>query len=100
MKGFRKAIFSGLPTVELATIVRDHVLPRPNLHGLYHVAASPINKCDLLHLVADVYGKRVTIEPSDDIAIDRSLDATRFNAATAYDPPDWPELVRRMHAFN
>ena len=86
--------------MELATIVRDHVLPRPDLSGLYHVAASPINKSDLLHLVADVYGKRVTIEPSDEVVIDRSLDATRFNTATGYAPADWPELVRRMHAFN
>jgi dTDP-4-dehydrorhamnose reductase len=100
VKGFRKAIFSGLPTVELATVVRDYVLPRPDLTGLYHVAADPINKCDLLHLVADAYGKRVTIEPSDDVVIDRSLDATKFNTATGYAPPKWPELVRRMHAFN
>ena len=100
VKGFRRAIFSGLPTVELATIVRDHVLPQPDLNGLYHVAARPINKYDLLHLVADVYGKQVTIEPSDDVVIDRSLDATRFNSTTGYAPPDWPDLVRRMHAFN
>jgi dTDP-4-dehydrorhamnose reductase len=100
VKGFRKAIFSGLPTVELATIVRDHVLRRPDMSGLYHVAASPINKCDLLHLVADTYGKRVTIEPSDDVVVDRSLDATRFNTTTGYAPPPWPELVRRMYTFN
>ncbi len=100
IKGFRKAIFSGVPTVELATIIRDHVLPRTDLTGLYHVAATPINKYDLLHLVADAYGKQITIEPSDDVVVDRSLDATRFNSVTRYAPPDWPELVRRMHDFN
>lgn len=100
VKGFRKAIFSGLPTVELATVVRDYVLPRPDLTGLYHVAAAPINKCELLHLVADAYGKQIVIEPSDDVVIDRSLDATRFNTTTGYAPPEWRELVRRMHAFN
>lgn len=100
VKGFRKAVFSGLPTVELATVVRDLVLPRPQLTGLYHVAASPINKCDLLHLIATTYDKTVRIDPSDDLVIDRSLDATRFNTATGYVPPAWPDLVRRMHAFN
>lgn len=99
VKGYRRAIFSGLPTVELATVVRDHVLPRPDLHGLYHVASEPIDKHALLQLVAAEYGKAITIEPSDDVVIDRSLDASRFRAATGYVPPAWPELIRRMHAF-
>ncbi|MDP1607311.1 MAG: SDR family oxidoreductase [Rhodocyclaceae bacterium] len=40
VKGYRRAIFSGLPTVELSRIVRDSVLPRAALSGLYHVAAA------------------------------------------------------------
>jgi dTDP-4-dehydrorhamnose reductase len=100
VKGFRKAIFSGLPTVELAAVIRDLVLPRPELTGLYHVAAAPINKCDLLHLIAATYGRQIQIVPSDGLVIDRSLDAGRFNTATGYSPPPWPELIRRMHAFN
>ena len=99
IKGYRQAIFSGLPTVELATIIRDHILPRPNLHGLYHVAAKPIDKDTLLRLVAEIYGKVVQIEPSDDVIIDRSLDASRFRAATGYTPPSWPELIRSMYTF-
>jgi len=100
VKGFRRAVFSGLPTVELACVIRDHVLPRPELHGLYHVAAEPIDKDALLRLVAAEYGKEIVIEPSDELVIDRSLDASRFRAATGYVPPPWPELIRRMHAFN
>lgn len=100
VKGFRKAIFSGLPTVELATVVRDVVLPRPDLSGVYHVAAEPINKCDLLRLIANAYGKQIEIMPSDDVIIDRSLDASRFNQATGYAPPPWPELIQRMREFN
>lgn len=99
VRGYRRAIFSGLPTVELATVVRDQVLPRPVLHGLYHVAAEPIDKDTLLRLVAAEYGKAIEIEPSDEVVIDRSLDASRFQAATGYVAPPWPELVRRMHAF-
>jgi dTDP-4-dehydrorhamnose reductase len=44
VKGYRRAIFSGLPTVELAAIIRDYVLPRSDLSGLYHVASAPISK--------------------------------------------------------
>lgn len=99
VRGFRRAIFSGLPTVELARVIRDHVLPHPELHGLYHVSAEPINKFDLLTLVARVYGKTIDITPDDKLAIDRSLDSTRFREATGYQPEPWPELVRRMHEF-
>lgn len=99
VKGFTRAIFSGLPTVELARAVSDFVLPHPRLHGLYHVAATPINKFELLKLVAQTYGKGIEIIPSDELVIDRSLKADRFKEATGYEPPEWPALVQRMYEF-
>ena len=99
IKGFTKAIFSGLPTVELARVVRDVVLKQPELHGLYHVAAKPINKFDLLNLVAKVYGKDIEIIPDESLVIDRSLNADHFKEATGYVAPDWPELIQRMYEF-
>lgn len=99
VRGFTRAVFSGLPTVELARVIRDHVIPRPELHGLYHVSAAPIAKYDLLTLVAAAYDKKITITPDDKLSIDRSLDSTRFRQATGYEPPAWPELVRRMRDF-
>lgn len=98
-KGFTRAIFSGLPTIELAAVIERFVIPRPELRGLYHVASAPISKHDLLRLVANAYDKQIVIEPSDDLVIDRSLDASRFNAATGYNPPAWPILVEQMNAF-
>ncbi len=98
VKGFSKAIFSGLPTVELARVMKDYVLPHPELNGLYHVASAPIAKLELLQLVATQYGKQIEIKPDTSLEIDRSLDAGRFFLATDYAAPAWPELVRRMHA--
>ncbi|MEW5902971.1 MAG: SDR family oxidoreductase [Pseudomonadota bacterium] len=99
-KGYNRAVFSGLPTVVFAEVVRDVVIPNPELSGLYHVAAQAINKFDLLKLIAVVYGKQIEIESDDRLAIDRSLDATRFREATGYVAPGWPELIERMHAYN
>lgn len=99
VKGFRSAIFSGLPTVEIARLIRDYVIPHPELHGLYHVSAEPINKYDLLKLVAKEYGKVIDIQADEQLVIDRSLDSTRFRQATGYQPKTWPELVRAMHEF-
>jgi dTDP-4-dehydrorhamnose reductase len=99
VSGYRRAVFSGLPTIELARVIRDHVLPRPALRGTYHVSASPINKFDLLKLVARTYGKEIEIFADDAVHIDRSLDSNRFRTETGYVPDDWPALVARMHAF-
>ena len=99
VKGFRRAIFSGLPTVELARVIRDYVLPHADLRGVYHVSTAPINKFDLLTLIAKVYGKTIDIAPDDGFAIDRSLDSSRFRQATCYQPQPWPELVSRMREF-
>ncbi|MGB7815449.1 MAG: SDR family oxidoreductase [Methylotenera sp.] len=99
VKGFTRAIFSGLPTVELATVVRDVVLPRQELHGLYHVASKPINKFDLLQLVAKVYEKSIEIHPAEDLVIDRSLNADRFKQATGYVSPEWPAMIQHMYEY-
>lgn len=97
--GFTQAIFSGLPTVVLAQIVRDLVIPRTDLSGVYHVAAQPISKYNLLKLIADVYGKKIEIVSSDRLVIDRSLNADRFRDATGFVAPSWPELIELMHAY-
>ncbi len=98
--GFRKAIFSGLPTNELARVIGAHVLPHPSLSGLYHVSANPISKYDLLQLVAKTYDHRIEIRLSDRFAIDRSLDSTRFRDRTGYRPAEWPALITDMRLAN
>jgi len=97
VRGFTRAIYSGFPTVEMARIIADVVIPRPDLHGLYHVSSEPISKYDLLCLVRETYGKTIDIEPDADFACDRSLDSRRFREATGYSPPAWSELVQSMH---
>lgn len=99
VRGFTRAVFSGLPTVELARVIRDYVIAQPGMRGLYHVSTAPIAKYDLLRLVAAEYGKDIRIEPDAELVIDRSLDSTRFRTETGYVPPAWPQLVRNMRAF-
>lgn len=98
IKGYEKAIFSGLPTIELARVIKDYVIPRPELIGLYHVSVAPIDKLSLLKLVAEMYHKEIEIVPDDSVCIDRSLDSSRFQQAAGYIPPLWPELIKSMQA--
>jgi len=100
VRGYTRAIFSGLPTFELARVIGEFVLPNQELHGLYHVAAAPIAKYDLLQLVNSSYGKGIEIEPDDALVIDRSLNGSRFAAATGYKAASWPELIDGMRDFH
>jgi len=99
VKGYTHAIFSGLPTCELASVTNKYVLPNPDLHGTYHVAASPISKFDLLNLVNKAYDKGLQIIPDGQVKLDRSLDPSLFSELTGYVAADWPELVAKMHDF-
>lgn len=97
---YSRAIFTGFPTVVLAEIVRDFVLPNENLHGIYHVASDPISKFDFLNLVRHQYRKKIKMIPDDSIVINRSLSGLRFQRITGYIPPTWKEMIKKMHKFN
>ena len=96
VKGYRRAVFSGLPTVVFAEVLRDHVLPRPDLHGVFHVGGDAIDKDELLRLAAEVYGVAKDIVPVDEPRIDRSLDSGRFRAETGFSPPPWRAMLETM----
>jgi len=94
--GYTTAIYSGFPTIVIADIIRNLVVDHPELSGIYHIASEPINKYELLGLVDEFYDAAVEIEPSDQLVIDRSLDASAFNAATGFRPDDWPTMIQKM----
>lgn len=97
--GYSNAIFSALPTVELARVIEQYVLPDASLQGIYHVAGPTINKYELLKLVAQIYGSNSQVSAVPTLVVDRSLDGRRFQAITGYQAPDWPVLVEGMRAF-
>jgi dTDP-4-dehydrorhamnose reductase len=96
VKGFKRAIFSGFPTVELAGIIGNIIEHHPQLQGIWHVAADPINKFNLLMLLRRYFHLNIEVEPDENFACDRSLDGGRFRRATGFEPRPWPEMIERM----
>lgn len=96
VKGFRKAIYSGFPTIVFADIIKRLITDFPDLHGLFHVSSEPINKFDLLELARDAYARNIAIEPDDNFVIDRSLDSSLFRSRTGFKPLSWPEMITLM----
>ncbi|SCL32739.1 dTDP-4-dehydrorhamnose reductase [Micromonospora nigra] len=98
VSGYTKAIYSGVTTVEFARLLRSVVLSREDLTGLYHVAAIPISKYELLKLVATAYGWAGRIVPHDGFVCDRSMSAEALAQATGYRPPSWSEMISQLVA--
>jgi dTDP-4-dehydrorhamnose reductase len=96
VRGYRRAIFSGLTTDELVRVIADQVIGHEDLRGVYHVSVDPISKFDLLTIVKEIYDTGTEIEPDDTVRIDRSLNSDRFRAATGYSPVPWRELIQQM----
>jgi len=96
VRGFRRAIYSGITTNEMANVVGMLIADFPTLSGLFQVVSEPISKFDLLLLLREAYGLEVAIEPDDREVCDRSMVGDRFRRATGWQAPPWSELVRRL----
>jgi dTDP-4-dehydrorhamnose reductase len=91
--GYTKAIYSGFTTQALADLVANILIQQPDISGLWQVSSSPISKFDLLNLINDAMGLKITINRDEVFFCDRSLNSTRFRRVTGYDPPGWSEMV-------
>jgi dTDP-4-dehydrorhamnose reductase len=98
VRGFRRAVFSGFTTRALSEIIADLIDERRDLEGVYHVAAEPITKFDLLALIKEVYKLSVEVEPDENFICDRGLNGARFHAATGFVPPSWAAMIQQMHS--
>lgn len=96
VRGFRKAIYTGFPTIILADMLVKIIKAHPKLSGLYHVSSDKINKFDLLELVNKEFQAEIEIVPDTDFCIDRSLDSTKFKKLTGFQPPDWETMIHLM----
>ena len=99
IKGFNKAIFSGLPTIEIARIIKEFIIPNPKLKGLYHLSGNPISKYKLLKIISEIYQKDIQISKDDEFIVDKSLCSSKFRNETSFIPQPWENLVAEMKAF-
>lgn len=96
--GYCRAIFTGFPTVVLADIIADLVVRDRSLNGLYHIASQRISKFELLSIINEVFGLDIEIKANDELAIDRSLNGSKFNTETGFVPLDWRSMIDIMAA--
>jgi dTDP-4-dehydrorhamnose reductase len=97
VKGFKKAIWGGVTTLEMAKFV-DFCAAKP-ITGLVHLTNGiPVSKYDLLRLFKEIWAAdEVTIEANDGKASDRSLRCTREDVD--YHVPGYREMLLELKVF-
>ena len=88
--GFRRAIWTGVTTITLADAI-DAALEQ-ELTGLYHLVNNDvINKYELLKLFNRLKVEPITIIPSDDYDVDKSMVNTRKDFQ--FDVPTYSDMI-------
>jgi dTDP-4-dehydrorhamnose reductase len=97
IRGFTRAIYSGVTTRELARVIAYVLANCPDLHGVWQVASQPITKHDLLVDLARLLGRDdVNIVPDDSFACDRSLRGDAFAGRTGYRVAAWDTMLSEL----
>lgn len=98
VRGFSRAVFSGLTTIALAAEIGDLLEHQPDLEGIWHLASEPIDKLELLTLLDRKLELGIEIVRDDGVMVDRSLDSSRLRRATGREPRRWEEMVEELAA--
>lgn len=98
--GFKKAIFSGFTTYEIAKILYKYILNKNNISGLIHISSKPISKYDLLSIIKKVYKKNIKIISDEKVIVDRSLNSDKFKKITKFKPKSWEKMIKEMYIYN
>ncbi|QJD84064.1 dTDP-4-dehydrorhamnose reductase family protein [Cohnella herbarum] len=98
VSGYRKVLWNGVTTLELAKATK-WLIDHPETGGLVHLtAAETVSKHDLLLLMQETFDKRnVSIVPTDEPIIDRTLIATREDFG--YKAPKYAEMLVELQQW-
>ena len=98
VKGFSRAVFSGLTTIALASEIGVLIEEHPGLEGIWHLASEPIDKLELLTALERALELGIEIVPDRSVIVDRSLDSTRLCRETGRQPRRWDQMVDELAA--
>lgn len=97
IKGFTRAIYTGITTQEMARLIEHILLNLPTLSGVWQVTSESINKYDLL-MKLNSYLERndITIIPENIFVCDRSLNGEEFYNLTGYKVSNWDVMLKEL----
>lgn len=97
VKGFTKAMYSGVSTKYLSNVVATIIRDYPTLSGLRHLSIDkPISKYDLLCLARDAYGINVEIIPDNTFEIMPTLNGNKLRNELNLSVPAWGKMMSEL----
>jgi dTDP-4-dehydrorhamnose reductase len=98
--GYSNYIYTGLTSNLLAEIIRDEVITRPRLNGVYNLSSYPITKYNLLVLISKIYEKKIIIKKIVGKKINKSLLNNKFTHTTGYKFKNWKKMITEIKNQN
>jgi dTDP-4-dehydrorhamnose reductase len=94
IRGFTKALYTGVSTIFLSKIVADIIESHPNLSGLKQLSIEkPISKYELLCLAREAFKCNIEIIPDDTFEIKPTLKGEKLRDELGYVVPTWENMM-------
>jgi dTDP-4-dehydrorhamnose reductase len=99
IKGYCKAIYSGISTAVLSKLIGDLLFNHPDLTGIFQVASEPISKYEILFQLRELLNwNDIVINPDEAFYCNRSLSYDHFSASTGWHAPKWQSMLEGIAA--
>ena len=100
VRGYSKAFFSGLTSLELCKIIYNYFIKKNLLQNkIINVGSRRISKYVLLTKIRDIFKKKIDILKYQNFIIDRSINSNKFRRLTKYKLKNWDKMLLELKNF-
>jgi dTDP-4-dehydrorhamnose reductase len=94
--GFKNCYFSGLTSFEVFKFLKNNLIMKKKINGLFHLSTKAISKYDLLRIISTIYKKKILIKKDYKLKINRVLISKFVQKNLLYKPPSWVKMINEM----
>lgn len=97
IKGFNKAIYSGITTLWMSELVIKILKGFPTLCGIYNISSQPITKFELIKKINKIFKLNIDIEKDSSFSSNKSLNSNKFFTKTKIENPNWDSMLLDLY---
>ena len=100
VRGYSKAFFSGLTSLELCKIIENYFIRKNILQNqIINIGSRRISKFTLLSKIRKIFKKKIDIIRYENFIIDRSLNSKKFRKLSNYKMVKWDKMLLELKDF-
>ena len=100
VRGYSKAFFSGLTSLELCKIINNYFIKKNILQNqIINIGSRRISKFILLTKIRKIFKKKINITKYENFKIDRSLNSKKFRKLSNYKVVKWDKMLIELKKF-